>query len=297
MKNGFIIINKAQGMSSHSAVSRVKRALGAEKAGHTGTLDPLAEGVLPVLIGRAAKASEYISCEDKHYMATILLGTVSDTEDITGTLTETKKEIPDENSVLNAVKKMNGEHLQIPPMYSAIKMNGKKLYELAREGISIEREPRKIKIYSISAEKINDLEYKLDIKCSKGTYIRTVCKDIGDILGCGALMKTLTRCEASGFTLSDAITLEELEKLPLEKRTSLIRPTEELFVSYVNITLPDFYARLAKNGLEIYLSKIKSSLTEGTRVKLYHNNIFFAIGEVQVFEAGPAIKPIKQFEI
>ncbi len=297
MKNGFIIINKSGGISSHSVVARTKRALGAEKAGHTGTLDPLAEGVLPVLIGRGVKASEYIISEDKHYKATLLLGTVSDTEDISGSLSETGKEIPDECDVLRAVAEMQGESMQIPPMYSAIKKDGKKLYELAREGKTVEREARKINIYSISAEKLTEREYSLDIKCSKGTYIRTVCSDIGKKLGTGALMKSLTRCEAAGFTLDDAVSLEELEKMPLEERLAMIRPIEELFPGYVNIYLPDFYTRLAKNGLEIYLSKIGCSLPLGEKVKLYGDGKFFALGEVMDFADGAAIKPIKQFEL
>ena len=152
MKNGLIIINKPEGLSSHSVVRRVKRALGAKKAGHTGTLDPMATGVLPVLIERGVKASEYMLTEDKHYLATLLLGVTTDTEDISGKILSTCENIPPEEKVFEAVFSMQGKSLQTPPMYSAIKLGGKKLYELAREGCVVEREKREINVYEIKAE-------------------------------------------------------------------------------------------------------------------------------------------------
>jgi tRNA pseudouridine55 synthase len=297
MKNGVIIINKPEGLSSHTVVSRVKRLFGAKKAGHTGTLDPMATGVLPVLLERGVKASEYMLTEDKHYLATMLLGVKSDTEDITGEITERSDSIPGEKEVLAAVESMLGESLQTPPMYSAIKLGGKKLYELAREGKSVEREPRRITVYAIKAERINEREYTLDVKCSKGTYIRTLCADIGEKLGCGAVMKTLSRLEVPPFSVSDAVTLSELEKMTPEERLERIIPIERIFDKYVKLTLPEFFERLAKSGLEIYLKKIGKSFEVGERVALFGKDGFFALGEVREFEDGKAIKPIKQFEI
>ncbi len=297
MRNGLIIINKPSGISSHTAVGRVKRALGAKKAGHTGTLDPMATGVLPVLIERGVKASEYMVSDDKHYRATLLLGITTDTEDISGKTLSFSEEIPQESEVLAAISSMLGKSLQTPPMYSAIKLGGKKLYELARQGAVVEREKREINVYEITAEKINDKEYYLDIKCSKGTYIRTLCADIGEKLGCGAVMKTLERLEAGGFTIQDAITLEELENLSPEKREARVLPVESIFKDLPRVNLPDFFARLASCGVEIYLKKINISLEAGERVTLFNKNGFFAIGEVREFKDGPAIKPIKQFEI
>lgn len=297
MKNGLIIINKPKGISSHSVVSRVKRALGVKKAGHTGTLDPMATGVLPVLVERGVKASEYMLSEDKHYRATLLLGITTDTEDITGTVLCSCDNVPRESEVLEAVFSMLGKSMQTPPMYSAIKLGGQKLYELARRGEVVEREKREINVYEIKAEKLNEKEYTLEVKCSKGTYIRTLCADIGKKLGCGAVMKTLERLEAGGFTIDDAITLDELEALSSEEREERVLPTELVFEKFKKVNLNEFFERLARCGVEIYLKKINATLNVGERVTLYGKGGFFALGEVREFEDGPAIKPIKQFEI
>ncbi len=295
MKNGVIVINKENGLTSQAVVNRVKRLLGADKAGHTGTLDPMAEGVLPVLVGRAVKASEYMLSSDKHYIATLLLGITTDTEDVTGKVLTENQAVPPEDEVLSAVNKMLGTSLQTPPMYSALKVGGKKLCDLAREGITVEREAREITVYGISAKRLSEREYLLDIVCSKGTYIRTLCADIGKALGVGGVMKTLTRAEAGGFTLSDAITLGELEALRVDERERLILPTERIFDKYERLTLKPFFSRLARNGVEIYLSKIGLSREVGTRLALYDADGFFALGEVREFDTGLAVKPIKQF--
>lgn len=297
MKNGFIIINKEAGISSHSVVSRVKRLFGASKAGHTGTLDPMATGVLPVLIERAVKASEYMLTDDKHYLATLLLGRETDTEDITGNVISKSDNIPHEAEVRQAVATFIGASLQTPPMFSALKHGGKKLYELARRGEVVEREPREITVYDIKTERLSEREYSLDVKCSKGTYIRTLCADIGKKLGCGACMSALARLEAGGFQITESITLGELEAMSADERMALLRPTEEIFAKYEKIYLQNFFSKLAHSGLEIYLSKIGVNLELGTRVSLYDEKGFFAIGEVRDFDGGAAIKPIKQFEI
>ena len=182
-------------------------------------------------------------------------------------------------------------------MFSAIKIGGKKLYDLARQGVTVEREARKITVKKIEAEYINGSEYTLDVICSKGTYIRTLCADIGKKLGVGGVMKTLMRAEAAGFTLDDAITLTELEALTPEEREKRVLPIEVVFKKYRKITLSDFFSRLAHSGLEIYLKKINESAEVGEKISLYDKNGFFALGEVREYEDGLAVKPIKQFDV
>ena len=292
---GLIIINKTEGPTSQAVVNRVKRLLGAEKAGHTGTLDPMATGVLPVLVGRAVKASEFMLTEDKHYGATLLLGEERDTEDVTGELIATCDDIPEEGEVLAAIRSFVGEIEQTPPMYSALKVGGRKLCDLAREGKTVERAARRVTVYSIEATRLSEREYYLDVRCSKGTYIRTLCADIGKALGVGGVMKTLVRLSAAGFGIDEAITLEELEALDESARAERVLPTERIFSSLRTVRLPDFFARLAHSGLEIYQKKIGLALDEGVRVKLYDDKGFFAVGEVRSYEGGTAIKPIRQF--
>ena len=295
MKNGVIIINKEIGPTSQGVVNSVKRIFGASKAGHTGTLDPMATGVLPVLVERGVKASEFMLTSDKHYVATLLLGQITDTEDVTGEVLSTSDNIPGEREVLSAISSFVGEYLQTPPMYSALKIGGKKLCDLARAGVTVEREAREVTIHSITAEKINEREYTLDVKCSKGTYIRTLCADIGARLGCGGCMKTLCRASASGFTLADAHTLSELENMSETERESCIFPVEYIFRQYEEVRLSAFFSKLAHSGLEIYLKKINLDLPTGTMVRLSDENGFFALGEVREYEGGKAIKPIRQF--
>lgn len=295
MKNGVIIINKEIGPTSQGVVNRVKHLLGASKAGHTGTLDPMATGVLPVLIERGVKASEFMLSSDKHYLATLLLGRTTDTEDVTGsTLTESDS-IPTEAEVLAVIEGFVGKYMQTPPMYSALKIGGKKLCDLAREGVTVEREAREVTIHSLSAERINEREYTLDVCCSKGTYIRTLCADIGARLGCGGCMKTLCRASASGFSLADAHTLSELMEMTDAEREACVYPVEYIFRNLPEVRLPAFFARLAHSGLEIYLKKIGVDLPVGERVRLADEDGFFALGEVREYEEGRAIKPIRQF--
>ena len=297
MKSGIVVLKKEEGITSQGAVNRVKKLFAADKAGHTGTLDPLATGVLPVLIGRAVKASEYMLTSDKYYRATLRLGITTDTEDITGSVLSESTDIPDEPAVLRAVSEFVGEIMQTPPMYSALKVGGKKLCDLARDGIEIERAARAVAVHSIDARRIDPLRYELDVHCSKGTYIRTLCADIGKRLGCGGVMETLERTRASVFTLDDAHTLSEIEAMSEDERENLVIPVERVFENYEIVKLLPFFARLARCGLEIYLSKIGSSLIEGTRVRLYDADGFFALGEVRNFDTGLAIKPIKQFNL
>ncbi len=293
--SGLVIINKEGGITSQGVVNRVKKLYGVSKAGHTGTLDPMATGVLPVLIGRGVKASEFMLTSVKHYGATLLLGITTDTEDVTGNiLTECDTRVS-ESEVIDAISEFVGETMQTPPMYSALKVGGKKLCDLARRGETVEREARPITVYSINAERISAREYRLDVVCSKGTYIRTLCADIGKRLGVGGVMKTLERITASGYGIVRSHTLSEIEAMDSEARLALILPIEDIFKKYGEVRLDSFFAHLAHAGQQIYLNKIKKNIAVGTVVRLSDENGFFAVGEVREFDDGAAIKPIRQF--
>ena len=297
--SGVIIINKPEGMTSHDVVNKMRRLFSTRRVGHTGTLDPMATGVLVILIGRAAKAAEYLSSDEKGYLATLRLGTTYDTEDVTGTPLSSTNDIPSEEAVYSAINSFVGEILQVPPMYSALKVNGQKLCDLARKGVEIEREARPVTIYSIDAKKGElETDYILSVKCSAGTYIRTLCADIGASLGCGGAMATLCRTLAGGFSIENAHTLDELEALSPDERFSLLIPTESLFSNLDSVNLPPFYEKLCRNGCEIYLSKLKRTLALGERVRLCsQSGEFFALGEVREYDSGLAIKAIKLFDI
>jgi len=294
---GILIVCKHAGVTSNDIVQRLRRLYGTRQVGHTGTLDPMATGVLPVLIGRAVKASDFIMAENKRYTAEMHLGLETDTEDSTGTVLRRCENIPPEDEVLRVCADFVGEIEQIPPMYSALKVNGQKLVDLAREGITVERQARRITVSSLSAERISDDTYRLDVRCSKGTYIRTLCADIGRKLGCGAVMSALTRTESGPFSLEQAFTVAQLEKLTPEARVNLLLPLEEFFGELPAVRLPDFYARLARNGCEIYQSKIHSGYEIGTLVRLYRAGEFFALGRVQEYPAGSAVKAVKIFSL
>ena len=279
-KSGIVLLEKEAGMTSHTAVRRLARLFGVEKAGHTGTLDPMATGVLPVLIGRGVKASEYLTEGDKHYIATLRLGLTTDTEDITGTTLRVSDRLPDEAEVLAALQAFRGEILQTPPMYSALKVGGHKLMDLARRGVTVEREPRPITVHRLTAEKLSESDYRLDVVCSKGTYIRTLCADIGAALGVGGVMASLCRAEAAGFPLSACHTLAAYEAMPEEKRDAAVIPTEALFTCLPALYFPPFFARLAENGQRVDEKKLGASYPEKTRLRLVDDAGFFALGEI-----------------
>ena len=297
--SGVIIINKSEGMTSHDVVNKMRRLFSTRRVGHTGTLDPMATGVLVILIGRAAKAAEYLSSDEKGYIATLRLGTTYDTEDVTGTPITTTENIPDENTIYKAIDGFVGEIMQTPPMYSALKVNGQKLCDLARKGIEIERTARPVTVFSIDTKKGElPTDYILSVRCSAGTYIRTLCADIGNSLGCGGAMATLCRTLAGGFSIENSHTLEEIEALDPEERLSLLMPTESLFYDLSSVALPAFYEKLCRNGCEIYLSKLRLSLPVGQRVRICsQSGDFFALGEVREYPDGLAIKAIKLFDI
>lgn len=279
-KSGIVLLEKEAGMTSHTAVRRLARLFGVEKAGHTGTLDPMATGVLPVLIGRGVKASEYLTEGDKHYIATLRLGLTTDTEDITGTTLRVSDRLPDEAEVLAALQAFRGEILQTPPMYSALKIGGHKLMDLARRGVTVEREPRPITVHRLTAEKLSESDYRLDVVCSKGTYIRTLCADIGAALGVGGVMASLCRAEAAGFPLSACHTLAAYEAMTEEERNAAVIPTEALFTCLPALYFPPFFARLAENGQRVDEKKLGASYPEKTRLRLVDDAGFFALGEI-----------------
>ena len=212
MIDGFINIYKEQGFTSFDVVAKLRGILKQKKIGHTGTLDPMAEGVLLVCLGSATKMCDLLTEKNKTYTCTMLLGKTSDTEDVTGVMTDVTDVYPDEKTVRAAVMSFVGDYMQIPPMYSAIKVNGKKLYELARTGQVIEREPRPVTIHGITIQSVELPRVTFDVSCSKGTYIRSLCRDIGEKLGCGAVMEKLVRTEVKGFTIEESLTLDEVEK-------------------------------------------------------------------------------------
>lgn len=293
--SGIVVVNKHAGITSNDIVIKLRRLFGTRQVGHTGTLDPMATGVLPVLIGRAVKASENITAENKRYTAHLKLGIATDTEDTTGTVLSETDEIPSEDAVLDACASFVGEILQIPPMYSALKVNGRKLVDLAREGITVERQARPITIHSLKAVRLGSDLYELDVSCSKGTYIRTLCADIGTKLGCGGAMASLTRTESGPFSLSESVTVEQLEAMTEAERAACVIPLEKFFLNCPAVDLPAFYARLSRNGCEIYQKKIRTDWPVGTTVRMIHDGVFFALGQVRDYPAGSAIKAVKIF--
>lgn len=297
-RSGVLLIDKPQGLTSHDVVSRVRRLYGTRKVGHTGTLDPLATGVLVVLIGRAAKAAEYLTADAKTYEAVLRLGLVTDTEDVTGRVLKSADVLPDADEVIRTAAEFVGPYMQTPPMYSALKVGGQKLVDLARRGVEIERAAREVTIHSLSCIPLDGSDYALTVRCSSGTYIRTLCADIGARLGCGGVMAALRRTETGGFPLTECTTTDALKEMSEEERYARLVPIESLFADLAAVTLPAFYERLARSGCEIYEKKIGTALPVGTRVRMCGaDGVFFALGEVREFEGGTAIKPIKAFDI
>ena len=295
MNDGILLLNKPAGITSHDAVNRMRRLFGTRAVGHTGTLDPMASGLLVILIGNATKASEYAMEHDKSYRAGLLLGITTDTEDTTGTVLSESGNIPSEDEVVAVSRHFVGDIMQTPPMYSALKVGGKKLCDLARDGVTVERAARPIHIRSLDITRSDERNYTLEVSCSKGTYIRTLCADIGAALGCGGAMSSLVRTRCGSFSLNDAVTTEQLEAMDIAARQALLRPAESLFRELPSVRLSDFYARLAQNGAEIYQRKINTIFPVGTRLRISDKDGFFALGEVRSYDEGTAIKLIKRF--
>ena len=293
--SGVLIVNKHAGVTSHRIISICRRLYDTQRVGHAGTLDPIATGVLPVLIGRAAKAADYIIRHDKAYRCEMMLGLTTDTEDVTGMVLTRSESLPDEETVRAVCAGFTGKILQTPPMYSALKVGGQKLVDIARAGGEVERTPREIEIYSLGVEKLADDRYALDVACSKGTYIRTLCADIGRTLGCGAVMAELTRTRTGRFTLEEAVTAEELEAMTPEERLAVLRPVESLFEELPALELGEFHARLIRCGSDLYQEKLKSAFAEGTLIRLRRLGTFFALGRAGTKDGVPVIRLEKLF--
>lgn len=246
MANGILIVDKPEGWTSQDVVSKLRGVLHEKRVGHGGTLDPMATGVLPVFAGRATRAVEFFEHAEKAYEATLLLGTTTDTQDTTGTVLETRPVTADEAAVRALLPRFTGVQQQLPPMYSAVKIGGKKLYELARAGKEIERKPREITVFSIELLHFENNSARLRIHCSKGTYIRTLCHDIGQALGCGGCMAALRRVQAGAYRLADAVTLDEILAHP-EPQT-LLKPVDSLFSAYPRLTLTPAQEKCCRNG-------------------------------------------------
>lgn len=295
--NGIINVYKEQGYTSHDVVAKLRGILHMKKIGHTGTLDPDAVGVLPVCIGRATKLCGMITDCGKAYEAVMLLGTRTDTQDVSGTVLEQKEVNVTEVQIMDTINSFVGEYDQIPPMYSALKHNGKKLYELARQGIEVERKARRINISSIHVNELN-LEDKVKtvtftVECSKGTYIRTLCEDIGNKLGCGACMQSLKRTRVGLFGTDTSYTLSQLQELAdNSKIEDVIIAVDNMFPDYPKVTVCEGFDKLLYNGNKLPEKAIIGEIGDNKEVRLYNNSQEF-IG-IYKYEKGEFI-PVKIF--
>lgn len=306
MINGIINVYKEKGFTSHDVVAKLRGILKQKKIGHTGTLDPEAEGVLPVCLGKAARVCDMLTEKDKVYEAELLLGTVTDTQDSTGTVLSECSVTCSREEAEKAIVSFIGEYQQIPPMYSALKVNGKKLCDLARAGIEVERKPRTVTIYSIRILEMSLPRARMEVHCSKGTYIRTLCHDIGESLGCGGCMKSLIRTRAAGFELKDAWKLGEIEELvhsnadriqrelTAEDLPDLVKSTDFVFRQYPKVSVKPEFCRLLLNGNPLrpeWISPWKQEYRE-TLLRAYDEQGIFT-GIYQWDERRKDIRPVK----
>ncbi|MDD7192972.1 MAG: tRNA pseudouridine(55) synthase TruB [Clostridiaceae bacterium] len=280
---GIILIDKPKDITSFGAVARVRRICGEKKCGHTGTLDPMATGLLTVMLGGATRFSELLPSHDKAYRAEFRLGTVTDTLDITGKVLETRPVSANAAQVAAALAEFVGEIEQLPPMYSAVSVNGKRLYDLARQGVEVEREPRRVTVYSAEILEANESagEYAVSVECSSGTYIRTLISDLGEKLGCGAVLTELRRTAANGFKIDSAVTLEALSQAAeIGELDRLIIPVDRALEEYPIITVSAAQARRFGNGGELSLERLKYPRTLGL-FRIYDpDGAFMGLGEI-----------------
>lgn len=308
MINGIINVYKERGYTSHDVVAKLRGILHQKKIGHTGTLDPEAEGVLPVCLGKATRVCDMLTEKDKIYRAVLLLGQKTDTQDTTGTVLETKEVSCTAEQVRTVIENFVGTYAQIPPMYSALKVNGKKLCDLARAGVEVERKPREVTIFSIDIEEIDLPRVKMTVHCSKGTYIRTLCEDIGEKLGCGGCMESLLRTKVAQFTLEDALRLAEIEKqvqtlrqqgaeeLTTELLEGVVARTDTVFEEYPRLSAKKGFEKMLYNGNAMqpeWLEGWNDSLQE-KKIRLYDRQERF-IGIYQYNSRYRDIRPIKIF--
>jgi tRNA pseudouridine55 synthase len=303
--NGVINIYKEKGYTSFDVVAKLRGILKQKKIGHTGTLDPMAEGVLIVCLGTATKLVDMITAGDKCYQAVMLLGETTDTEDVTGNVLSNNPVTVNKTQVLEAIDSFVGDYNQIPPMYSAIKKDGKKLYEYARAGQVIERTPRPVSIYSIDDIRVELPVVYFTVHCSKGTYIRSLCRDIGEKLGCGAVLSGLKRDEVHGFTKDTALTLDEVSRLKIAGELDrYILPVDSLLREYPAYTLKPQYAKYLYNGNKLYKNQLllRSDLEHQNsyntsdvtgKIRVYDGDTFVALYENS--EEPDMYKPYKMF--
>ena len=293
--NGVLNIYKEKGYTSHDVVAKLRGILKQKKIGHTGTLDPDAEGVLPVCLGNATKLCDVLTDKNKTYEAVLLLGVETDTEDISGKVLKESDVTVTKEEIEATIHSFVGTYEQIPPMYSALKVNGKKLYELAREGIVIERKPRQVEIFHIDIVEINLPRVCFKVSCSKGTYIRTLCKDIGEKLGCGGCMEQLLRTEVSVFKLENAYTLEQVEMLKNEnKLDTIITSVPNLFPNYKKIVMKEQFDRFLYNGNPFFSLNIEGNLIveEGNVLVYDSKHVFLGIYR---WDGKKQYVPVKMF--
>lgn len=292
--SGFVLVDKPEGITSFIAAAKLKRLFGEKKAGHTGTLDPMATGVLPVALGSATRFIELIPSHDKAYRASFLLGKTTDTLDITGKLLTESEVKAHAQDVTMALERFKGEIKQLPPMYSAIKKNGVRLYELARQGVEIEREERTVNVYSISlvSQDEEKNEYEIDVSCSAGTYIRSLISDIGEYLGCGAVMTRLRRTAANGADIDGCFSFEQLEQMKENGvLSSAVIPVDKMLgFSRITVTLPQ--AKRFSNGGELDLDRVKCEKKDGYYSVYSPNGCFLGVGEVCVSQGLLKVKRV-----
>lgn len=284
---GIVIMDKPMNVTSFKALGLIKKAYGTKRVGHTGTLDPDATGVLPILIGNATRAAELITATDKEYITTILLGVKTDTLDLSGKVLEEREVNVTNDDIKKVVTGFVGEIMQIPPMYSAISVDGQRLHNLARQGIEVERKPRPVTVHEIEILDITMPEVTLRVSCSKGTYIRTLADDIGESLGTLACVKTLRRSKTGMFDLSVAHTPEEIAANP----EGCLLPLDTCFLEYDKITLDEKKSKMVKNGVPIYFNSHK-----GQTLRVYDNEgEFIALSRVEEIDGRNCLKMIKGF--
>lgn len=285
---GVIFLDKPKGITSFGAVARVRRICGEKKCGHSGTLDPMATGVMTVLLGGATRFCELLPSHDKAYNAKFRLGTVTDTLDITGTVLETKEVNVSAAQVRKTLEAFVGPIEQLPPMYSAVSVDGKRLYDLARRGIEVERKPRSVTIYSadVISENEESGEYEISVECSSGTYIRTLISDLGEKLGCGAVLTELRRTKANGFGIEKAVTLEELEALAAQGKTEdFLHSVDSVMNEYPEVHVTAAQAKRFSNGGELSLERLRCVKMAGYFRVYGPENKFIGLGEIKSTEA------------
>lgn len=295
MYNGIINVYKEKGFTSHDVVAKLRGILKQKKIGHTGTLDPEAEGVLPVCLGKATKLCDLLTDKDKTYEACLRFGIQTDTQDMTGKVLKEAEVSVSGEKVKEAVLSFVGEYDQIPPMYSALKVNGKKLYEYAREGIEVEREPRRVTIYSIEIKKIELPRVWFSVACSKGTYIRTLCNDIGEKLGCFGCMETLVRTKASVFEMENSLKLSEIEQLRNENKIdTVLFPLDAMFETMSSATVKKEFYKLLYNGNPLSMEFFEGEHRKDSQIRVYDRENHF-IGIYSWEERNKQYQPVKLF--